>query len=182
MDKANNLIWIDLEMTGLQPETHVIIEIATLVTDSALNILAEGPNLVVHAPENELAKMGEWCIKQHGESGLTQAVRQSQISVSQAEEETLAFLKQYTVKGKSPMCGNSICMDRRFLYEYMPKLEGYFHYRHLDVSTLKELAKRWRPDIYNQIKKETGHRALGDIKESIEELKLYRDQFLRMRG
>ncbi|WP_044409085.1 oligoribonuclease [Thiomicrospira microaerophila] len=175
MKSDNNLIWIDLEMTGLEPRHHTIIEIATVVTDSQLNVLAQGPVLAIHANEAELDKMDSWCVEHHGKSGLTERVRQSTISLREAEQQTLAFLGQFVSKGASPMCGNSICQDRRFLVEEMPELEAFFHYRNLDVSTLKELAKRWAPDVYSAHKKQGAHLALDDILESIDELKHYRE-------
>ncbi len=175
----DNLIWIDLEMTGLDPDNDRIIEIATIVTDAQLNILAEGPVLAVHQSEEALAKMDEWNQRTHGGSGLLQRVRDSTIDEAQAVAQTLDFLRQYLEKRKSPMCGNSICQDRRFLARYMPELEAFFHYRNLDVSTLKELARRWRPDIYSGFKKKSVHLALDDIRESIDELKYYREQMLK---
>lgn len=174
----NNLIWIDLEMTGLDPETEVIIEIATIVTDAQLNVLAEGPSLVIHQPDSILDAMDEWCTKQHGQSGLTERVRQSKISVADAEQQTIAFLQQYIASGKSPMCGNTVSQDRRFLVKYMPELESYFHYRHIDVSTIKELARRWKPEIIDGVKKSSSHLALDDVRDSIEELKYYRQHFI----
>lgn len=175
----DNLIWIDLEMTGLDPEQDVIIEIATIVTDANLNEIAVGPSLVIHQSDDILNNMNEWCIEQHGKSGLTQRVKESTISCAQAEQQTIDFLKQHVPEGASPICGNSIGQDRRFLVKYMPKLEAYFHYRNLDVSTLKELAKRWRPDVLEGVKKQGSHLALDDIKDSINELKHYREHFLR---
>ncbi len=175
----DNLIWIDLEMTGLDPDNDRIIEIATIVTDAQLNILAEGPVLAVHQSEQVLAKMDEWNQRTHGGSGLLQRVRESTVDEAQAAAQTLAFLRQYLEKRKSPMCGNSICQDRRFLARYMPELEAFFHYRNLDVSTLKELARRWRPEIYSGFKKKNVHLALDDIRESIDELKYYREQMLK---
>lgn len=180
MPNENNLIWIDLEMTGLNPERDVIIEIATLVTDSELNILAEGPVHAIHQPDLIMAAMDEWNTKQHGSSGLTQRVKESRVSASQAEADTLAFLQEWVPAGKSPMCGNSICQDRRFMVRGMPKLERYFHYRHIDVSTIKELARRWRPEVAEGVKKTGAHLALDDIKESINELKHYRDTFFKL--
>ncbi|MAR91637.1 MAG: oligoribonuclease [Pseudomonadales bacterium] len=179
-DRSNNLIWLDLEMTGLDPDTDVIIEIATVVTDPELNILAEGPVLAVHQSDETLAQMDDWCTRQHGQSGLTERVRQSQVSETRAEQETLAFLAQWVEPGASPMCGNSICQDRRFLYRYMPRLEAFFHYRNLDVSTLKELARRWKPEALEGFKKSATHLALDDIRESIAELKHYRNTFLQL--
>ena len=180
MLNENNLIWIDLEMTGLEPDTDVIIEMATIVTDSELNILAEGPVFAIHHPDSVLAAMDEWNTNQHGKSGLTQRVRESKISVAQAEAETIKFLEQWVPKGKSPICGNSIGQDRRFLVRGMPTLESYFHYRNLDVSTIKELARRWRPDVLAGVKKSGAHLALDDIKDSIAELQHYRATFFRM--
>ncbi len=176
----SNLIWIDLEMTGLDPDSDVIIEIATIVTDAHLNILAEGPVHAIHQPDSALAAMDDWNTNQHGKSGLTQRVKDSQISLEEAQAQTIAFLKQWVPAGKSPMCGNSICQDRRFLVRGMPKLERYFHYRNLDVSTVKELARRWRPEVAEGVKKSGAHLALDDIKDSIEELKHYRETFFRM--
>lgn len=176
----SNLIWIDLEMTGLQPDTDVIIEIATVVTDSQLNIIAEGPVLAVHQEDAILNGMDEWNTRQHGQSGLTERVRTSNISSRDAELQTLAFLGNLVGKGKSPMCGNSICQDRRFLARYMPELEAWFHYRHIDVSTIKELAARWKPEIYDGFKKKGSHLALDDILDSIAELKYYRSHFLKL--
>jgi len=173
-----NFIWIDLEMTGLDPDQDVIIEIATIVTDSNLEILAQGPVLAVHQPDDVMAAMDEWNTRTHGRSGLTERVRQSTVSAADAERDTLEFLAQYVSSNQSPMCGNSICQDRRFLYRYMPELEIYFHYRNLDVSTLKELARRWVPEVYNGFKKKGVHQALDDIKESIDELKYYRENFI----
>ena len=166
----DNLIWIDLEMTGLEPDTDVIIEIATIVTDSQLNVLAEGPSLVIHQPDSLMDGMDEWCTNQHGQSGLTARVKSSTISARDAELETIAFLKQYVPAGKSPICGNSIGQDRRFLVKYMSELNDYFHYRNLDVSTLKELARRWKPAAMEGFEKKGSHLAMDDIKDSIEEL------------
>lgn len=170
-----NLIWIDLEMTGLDPEEHKIIEIASIVTDSELNILAEGPVLAIHQPEEELNKMDDWCTNTHTNSGLVKRVQESTIDEDQAIEQTIAFLEQWVPKGKSPICGNSIGQDRRFLYKHMPKLEEYFHYRYVDVSTIKELTRRWKPEILDGHKKMGSHLALDDIRESISELKYYRE-------
>lgn len=169
-----NLIWVDLEMTGLEPEAHKIIEIATIVTDSQLNILAEGPVLAIHQPESELQKMDDWCTNTHTASGLVERVRNSTISEDEAVEQTIAFLRQWVPEGKSPICGNSIGQDRRFLYQHMPRLEAYFHYRYLDVSTLKELTRRWKPEVLDGFSKQGSHLALDDIRESIAELKYYR--------
>lgn len=176
---ADNLIWIDLEMTGLDTFNDVIIEIATIVTDKHLNVLAEGPMLAIHQSDEILAGMDDWNQKQHGGSGLIERVRQSTITEAQAEAETLEFLKQYVPKGASPICGNSICQDRRFLARCMPALEDYFHYRNLDVSTLKELAKRWAPNVADGFTKESSHLALDDIRDSLDELRYYREHFLR---
>lgn len=179
MSRQENLIWIDLEMTGLDPEQDRIIEIATIVTDAQLNILAEGPNLVVHQSDELLAGMDEWCTRQHGQSGLTQRVKDSPISERDAESATLEFIAEYVDKGASPICGNSIGQDRRFLVKYMPELEAYFHYRNLDVSTIKELARRWQPDVLASVKKKGSHLALDDIKDSINELIHYRQHFFK---
>lgn len=176
---AENLVWLDLEMTGLDPERDLILEIATLVTDKQLNILDEGPVLAVHQSDAVLAAMGEWCTRQHGQSGLTQRVRESTISATQAEHATLVFLRRYLPPNTSPMCGNTICQDRRFLARYMPELEKFFHYRNLDVSTLKELAKRWAPDTLGGFTKESTHQALNDIRDSVGELKYYREHLFR---
>ena len=170
-----NLIWVDLEMTGLNPEEHKIIEIATIVTDSQLNILAEGPVLAIHQPEEELNKMDEWCTTTHTGSGLVERVKASTVSEDEAVKLTIEFLEKWVPKGKSPICGNSIGQDRRFLYKSMPELEEYFHYRYLDVSTLKELTRRWKPEVLDGFKKQGSHLALDDIRESIAELKYYRE-------
>ncbi|GAB6263908.1 oligoribonuclease [Photobacterium sp. CCB-ST2H9] len=175
-----NLIWIDLEMTGLDPDTHKIIEIATIVTDAQLNILAEGPVLAIHQPEAELAKMDEWCTNTHTGSGLVARVQQSQIDEQEAVRQTIAFLEQWVPQGKSPICGNSIGQDRRFLYRHMPELEAYFHYRYLDVSTLKELTRRWKPEVLDGFHKQGSHLALDDIRESIAELRYYREQIFKI--
>ncbi|WP_252178152.1 oligoribonuclease [Endozoicomonas sp. 4G] len=179
MAKTDNLIWIDLEMTGLDPEHDQILEIATIVTDGQLNFIAEGPVIAVHQSDAVLNNMNEWCIKTHGETGLTQRVRESQVSLAEAERMTLAFLKQYSEAGASPMCGNSIGQDRRFLIRYMTELHEFFHYRNIDVSTLKELARRWQPEMLKQFTKKGTHLALEDIRESIEELRFYRQHFIR---
>lgn len=176
----DNLIWIDLEMTGLDTENDCIIEIATIVTDAELNVLAEGPELAVFQPDEVLSGMDEWNTRQHGESGLVERVRNSRYDPSQAEAETLAFLRERVPAGASPMCGNSICQDRRFMARLMPELEQYFHYRNLDVSTLKELAKRWTPGLVEGFSKQGSHRAMDDIRESIAELAYYRAKFIRL--
>jgi oligoribonuclease len=173
----DNLIWIDLEMTGLYPNDDVIIEIATIVTDSDLNVLAEGPMLAIHQSDERLAAMDDWNTNQHGKSGLTERVRNSNISASDAEQQTIDFLKQWVPAGKSPMSGNSICQDRRFLANYMPALENYFHYRNLDVSSVKELARRWKPESMKGFTKSGAHLALDDVRDSINELKHYRKTF-----
>ena len=178
MNKKTNLIWIDLEMTGLVPEKDIIIEIATVVTDADLNVLAEGPSVAIHQNNKHLDGMDEWNTRQHTKSGLVQRVKESEISVNEAEKQTLDFLMKYVDPGASPMCGNSICQDRRFLYNYMPKLEIFFHYRHIDVSTLKELAVRWKPDVVSTSFKQSKHLALSDIYDSINELKHYREHFI----
>jgi len=181
MANEKALIWVDLEMTGLEPETDVILEIATLVTDSDLNTLAEGPVIAVHQSDSILENMNDWCKKTHGGSGLTERCRQSKFSTEEAEQQTLDFLKHHVPEGKSPMCGNSIGQDRRFLNRYMPRLEYFFHYRNIDVSTLKELARRWRPDILEKVKKRDIHLALEDIRDSINELKIYRELFFNLK-
>ena len=175
----DNLIWIDLEMTGLDSDTDRIIEIATIVTDAELNTLAEGPVFAIRQSEIALGRMDEWNQKQHGGSGLLERVRQSRMDEQEAEAQTITFLEQYVEKGKSPMCGNSICQDRRFLARTMPTLENFFHYRNLDVSTLKELARRWSPEILEGFSKNGSHLAMDDIRDSISELRHYREHFLR---
>ncbi len=175
-----NLIWIDLEMTGLDSFNDVIIEIATIVTDKHLNILAEGPVIAIHQSDKTLAKMDDWNQNQHGGSGLIARVKASQWNETQAEQATIEFLQQYVPAGASPMCGNTICQDRRFLARHMPELEKFFHYRHLDVSTLKELANRWVPGLAEKFKKDSKHLALDDIRDSIDELKFYREHFIRL--
>ena len=173
----NNLVWIDLEMTGLNPDTDKIIEIATIVTDSDLNILAEGPQFVIHQSDEALDAMDEWCTEHHGSSGLTARVKASKISCAQAEQETLEFLKQWVPEGTAPLCGNSIGQDRRFMVKHMPTLEAFFHYRNIDVSTVKELGRRWAPEMVEAHKKTGTHLALQDIKESISELQHYQKHF-----
>ncbi|TVP91860.1 MAG: oligoribonuclease [Pseudomonadaceae bacterium] len=179
MQDANNLIWIDLEMTGLDPDNDVIIEIATVVTDANLNELAVGPVLAINQPAAVMQAMDEWNTRQHGQSGLTQRVLDSQVTLAEAERQTLEFLREWVPERVSPMCGNSICQDRRFLYRGMPVLEKYFHYRHIDVSTLKELVARWAPELKGGIKKSSSHLALDDIRDSIAELQYYREHFIR---
>lgn len=176
----NNLIWIDLEMTGLEPEQHKIIEIATIITDGELNTLAEGPVLAIHQSEQELNNMDDWCTNTHTNSGLVARVRASQLSEAQAEAETIKFLKKWVPEGISPMCGNSIGQDRRFLQRYMPALEDFFHYRNIDVSTIKELVARWQPDIASGFTKRATHLALDDIRESIAELQYYRQHVFKI--
>ncbi|SDK29000.1 oligoribonuclease [Billgrantia gudaonensis] len=178
--RKQRLVWIDLEMTGLDPERERIIEVATLITDNDLNLVAEGPIIAVHQPDTLLEAMDEWCTKTHGASGLTERVRQSHVTAAEAERETLAFLRQYVDPGTSPMCGNSVHQDRRFLEREMPELLAFFHYRNLDVSTLKELAKRWNPGAQAGFEKRNVHLAMDDIKESIAELAHYRRTFLRL--
>ncbi len=170
---SNNLIWLDLEMTGLNPDSDRILEIATVVTDSDLNIIEEGPVFAIHRSSSILAKMDDWCTKQHGSSGLTERVKKSRVSAKKAEQMTLEFLQKHVPAGKSPLCGNSIAQDRRFLYRYMPELEKYFHYRNFDVSVLKIIAKRWYPKVAREFRKKTKHQALSDIYDSIEEMKYY---------
>ena len=179
MNKKTNLIWIDLEMTGLIPESDVIIEIATVVTDANLNVIEEGPSLAIHQNSDLLDGMDDWNTNQHNQSGLVQRVIESKVSTAEAESQTLDFLIKYVDQGASPMCGNSICQDRRFLYNYMPKLEKFFHYRHIDVSTLKELAVRWKPSIISSTYKKSRHLALSDVYDSIDELKHYKEHFIK---
>ena len=179
MNKKTNLIWIDLEMTGLIPESDVIIEIATVVTDAYLNVIEEGPSLAIHQNSDLLDGMDDWNTNQHNQSGLVQRVIESKVSTAEAESQTLDFLIKYVDQGASPMCGNSICQDRRFLYNYMPKLEKFFHYRHIDVSTLKELAVRWKPSIISSTYKKSRHLALSDVYDSIDELKHYKEHFIK---
>jgi oligoribonuclease len=179
-NQSQDLIWIDLEMTGLNPESDTIIEIATVMTDKDLNVLANGPSLVIHQSDEVMANMNQWCVEQHGKSGLTDKVKNSNISMENAENQTIEFLKKWIDAGISPMCGNSICQDRRFLAKYMPKLEKFFHYRHIDVSTLKELSKRWKPEVEKDLEKDSNHLALDDIYDSISELKHYRELFIKI--
>ncbi|MBP6341572.1 oligoribonuclease [Moraxella osloensis] len=181
VDKKH-LIWIDLEMTGLDTLNDTIIEIATIVTDSELNILAEGPVFAIHTPDIVLNSMDDWNTRQHGQSGLIDRIRRSNVTMAQAESETIAFLSKYVESGRSPMCGNSICQDRRFLARQMPTLERFFHYRNLDVSTVKELAYRWRPDILSSFEKKGNHLALDDIRDSIRELRHYKAHFFKFIG
>ena len=176
MAQKDRLIWIDLEMTGLRPDLDSIIEIATVVTDRDLNVVADGPELAVHQNEAVLAQMDEWNQRQHGGSGLLMRVRASRVSVAEAEQQTLAFLGAHVAAGSSPMCGNSICQDRRFLARWMPALEAFFHYRNVDVSTLKELAARWHPQLSAALVKRSAHLARADIYESIAELRYYRER------
>jgi oligoribonuclease len=177
---ANNLVWLDLEMTGLDPDTDRIIEIATVVTDSELNVLAEGPELAIWQPEDVLLAMDEWNTEQHGRSGLVERVRRSEHREADAERLTLQFLGGYLPGETSPICGNSICQDRRFLHRRMPALERFFHYRNLDVSALKELCRRWAPELAAAFTKSATHRALQDVHDSIAELRFYREHFLRV--
>ena len=175
-----NLVWVDMEMTGLDPDNDRIIEVAVVVTDAELNVIAEGPVFAIHQSDETLDKMDNWNKGTHGRSGLIDRVRASTVSEEQAEAELIAFLKKYVPANKSPMCGNSICQDRRFMARGMPKLEAFFHYRNLDVSTLKELCRRWKPELASGFKKHQKHTALADIVESIEELKYYREHFIKL--
>lgn len=180
MQSAANLIWVDLEMTGLDPDNDVVIEIATIVTDSDLNTLAEGPVIAIHAADERLDAMDEWNTTHHNRSGLVGRVRASDFDERRAAAETIAFLEQYVPRNASPMCGNTICQDRRFMARHLPELEAFFHYRNLDVSTLKILMQRWRPELEGGFSKSGAHLALDDIRESIEELRYYREHFLKM--
>jgi oligoribonuclease len=179
VQQLNALVWIDLEMSGLNTETDRILEIATIITDSELNVLAEGPVLAVHQADDVLDGMDAWNRRTHGDSGLIERVRASTLSETDVERQTLEFVQQYVGKAKSPMCGNSICQDRRFLARWMPELEAWFHYRNLDVSTIKELARRWTPEVYAGMVKKNTHKALDDVRESIEELRYYRQHLFR---
>ena len=176
----DNLVWIDCEMTGLDPEVDRLLEIAVIVTGPSLMPRVEGPVFVIHQSDEQLDRMDSWNKGTHGKSGLIDKVKASTTTEAQAEEKLIEFIAQYVPKGASPMCGNTIGQDRRFLVKYMPKLEQWFHYRNLDVSTLKELAKRWRPDVFNAFKKQQAHTALADVQESIDELLHYREHFLRL--
>ena len=175
-----NLVWVDMEMTGLEPDSDRIIEVAVVVTDMHLNVLAEGPVFAIHQSDETLDKMDSWNKGTHGRSGLIERVKASTVTEAEAEEALIAFLKQYVPAGKSPMCGNTICQDRRFMVRGMPKLEAFFHYRNLDVSTLKELCRRWKPELIAGFKKHQKHTALADIIESIEVLKYYREHFIKL--
>jgi len=176
----NHLVWLDMEMTGLDPERERIIEVAVVVTDAHLEIIAEGPVLVVHQPDSLLDAMDNWNRSTHSKSGLIEKVKASTLTEAEAEQQLLAFLRQYVPAGKSPLCGNTIGQDRRFMVRYMPELEAFFHYRNLDVSTLKELARRWKPEVYKGFVKHSRHEALADIHESIEEMKYYREHFIKL--
>ncbi|MBT3548550.1 MAG: oligoribonuclease [Gammaproteobacteria bacterium] len=180
MKDKSNLIWIDLEMTGLDTQRDYIIEIATIVTDKNLNILAEGPNLVIHQIDEVMNNMDDWNTNQHARTGLTEEVKLSTINEEQAENETIKFLEEFIFDGESPLCGNTICQDRRFLARCMPRLEAFCHYRNLDVSSIREVGKRWFYDDMDNFKKHGNHRALGDIRDSIEELKYYRKTIFKL--
>jgi len=176
----SNLIWVDMEMSGLNPETDRVLEVAVVVTDSQLEVLAEGPVVVVHQSDRVLAAMDAWNTATHGRSGLTGRVRDSRCDVATAQQQVIDFLQALVPAGRSPMCGNSICQDRRFMARWLPQLEAYFHYRNLDVSTLKELARRWKPEVYRNFEKKSRHEALADIYESIDELRHYRRHFIQV--
>lgn len=180
MQNASNLVWVDMEMTGLDPDGDVVIEIATIVTDTDLNTLAEGPVIAVHQSDERLAGMDEWNTTHHTRSGLVDRVKASQYDEQQTAVETMAFLEQWVPSGASPMCGNTICQDRRFMARHLPELEAYFHYRNLDVSTLKILMQRWRPELESGFTKTGTHLALDDIRESINEMRYYREHFLKL--
>jgi oligoribonuclease len=175
----NNLVWVDLETTGLDPDSRVILEIACLVTDGDLSELGDGIDLVVHQEGHAIGQLDPWCVKQHGASGLLEASRASKTSLVEAEALTLAYVRKHCLSGKAPLSGNSVCFDRRFLIRHMPKLEAYFHYRNVDVSSIKELVRRWRPGTVDKVTKASRHRALDDIRESIAELRVYRDAFFK---
>jgi oligoribonuclease len=180
MQNASNLVWVDLEMTGLEPDRDVVIEMATIVTDSDLNTLAEGPVIAIHQVDSILDNMDEWNTTHHNRSGLVERVKSSAYDESTAARETIAFLDEWVPRDSSPMCGNTICQDRRFMARHLPDLEVWFHYRNLDVSALKILMQRWRPDLEAGFRKSATHLALDDIRESIEELRYYREHFLRL--
>jgi oligoribonuclease len=177
---SNALVWMDLEMTGLDPETNRIIEIATIITDNDLHVVAEGPVIAIHQAQTLLDGMDDWNKRTHGETGLVERVKSSPYTERQAEAETLAFIQEFIPRNRSPLCGNSIYQDRRFLRRYMPELEQWFHYRNLDVSTVKELARRWSPNVYEGLNKKNTHKALDDIRDSIEELRYYREHFISL--
>ena len=177
MQKDRNLVWMDLEMTGLDPDRHVIIEIATIVTDSNLDLIAEGPELAIQAAETDLAAMNRWNVEHHTSSGLVDRVRNQGVALIEAEALTLGFLEKHTIKRRTHLCGNSVWQDRRFLRRYMPLIDDWFHYRLIDVSSIKEVVKRWQPGVLKEVKKNTEHRALADIRESIDELRFYRKKF-----
>ncbi len=174
------LVWLDMEMTGLDPEKERIIEVAVVITEPDLTIVAEGPVLVVHQPDNLLDAMDSWNKSTHGKSGLTERVKASVLTEPEVEAQLIAFMAQYVPAGKSPLCGNTVSQDRRFMFNYMPKLEQFFHYRTIDVSTLKELARRWKPELLKGFEKRSKHQALADIYESIDELKYYRETFIKL--
>lgn len=176
----SKLIWLDLEMTGLDTARDEIIEIATVITDKELNIIATGPEIAIYQPDEVLEQMDKWNRTHHKKSGLIDRVKHSTVSLLEAEKQTLSFLKEHLSEKDSPLCGNSICQDRRFMARLMPTLEQFFHYRHIDVSTIKEIARRWRPDLYQSLKKDSAHRAIDDILESIEELRFYKEHFFRI--